>query len=37
MNWIHLVGSRDKWGALVNAEMDFGFQQMRDIDYLTKC
>jgi len=23
MVWIHLVGDRDKWQALVNAVMDF--------------
>jgi hypothetical protein len=28
MNWIELAQDRDRWQALVNEEMNFGFHKM---------
>jgi hypothetical protein len=31
IDWIDLVKDRDRWRALVNAEMNLGFHKMRDL------
>jgi len=36
MVWIDLVDDKDKWRALVNAVMNFGFHKMRRIFWLAE-
>jgi hypothetical protein len=31
MGWVEMAGDRDRWLALVNTVMNFGFLQMRKI------
>jgi hypothetical protein len=31
MDWINLAQDRDRWWALLNAEVDFGFHKMQGI------
>jgi hypothetical protein len=36
MGWIDLTRDSDRWMALVNAGMNFGFYKMRGVSYLAE-